>query len=58
MNPTTHPTTTQDTTPGTGLSIRRLFTSAEKHPFDAVEWETRDARIGHGERIGLRPRGG
>jgi len=51
MNPTTHPTTTQDTTPGTGLSIRRLFTSAEQHPFDAVEWETRDARIGHGDRI-------
>jgi ribonucleoside-diphosphate reductase alpha chain len=51
MNPTTHHTTTQDTTPGTGLSIRRLFTSVEKHPFDAVEWETRDARIGHGERI-------
>src|ERR1700728_174828 len=51
MNPITHPTTTQETTPGAGLSIRRLFTSAEKHPFDAVEWETRDARIGHGERI-------
>ncbi len=52
MNPvTTHPTTTQDTTPGAGLSIRRLFSNADEHPFDAVEWETRDARIGHGDRI-------
>ncbi|HEY5046331.1 MAG TPA: vitamin B12-dependent ribonucleotide reductase [Solirubrobacteraceae bacterium] len=51
MNPTTNPTTTQETTPGAGLQIRRLFTSVEEHPFDAVEWETRDARIGHGDRI-------
>jgi ribonucleoside-diphosphate reductase alpha chain len=51
MNPTTHPTTTQETTPGSGLSIRRLFSAADTHPFDAVEWETRDARIGHGDRI-------
>jgi ribonucleoside-diphosphate reductase alpha chain len=51
MNPITHPTTTQETTSGSELSIRRLLTSAEEHPFDAVEWETRDARIGHGDRI-------
>ena len=51
MNPTTHPTTTQETTPGAGLSIRRLLTATAEHPFDAVEWETRDARIGHGDRI-------
>jgi ribonucleoside-diphosphate reductase alpha chain len=51
MNPTTHPTTTQDTTPGAGLSIRRLLSTADTHPFDAVQWETRDARIGHGDRI-------
>jgi len=52
MNPaTTHPTTTQETTPGAGLSIRRLLSTADTHPFDAVEWETRDARIGHGDRI-------
>jgi ribonucleoside-diphosphate reductase alpha chain len=36
---------------GTALSIKRLFTSPGVHPFDAVEWETRDARIGHGDRI-------
>ena len=54
MNPTTHPTTPttpQETAPGAGLSIRRMFTSVEEHPFDAVEWETRDARIGHGDRV-------
>ena len=28
-----------------------MFTSVEEHPFDAVEWETRDARIGHGDRV-------
>ncbi len=30
---------------------KRLFTSAETHPFDTVEWELRDARIGHGDRV-------
>jgi len=57
MNPTTHPTTTQETAPGAGLQIRRLLTSAEEHPFDAVEWETRDARIGHGDRIAFEQEG-
>jgi len=52
MNPaTTHPTTTQETTPGAGLQVRRLFSTADTHPFDAVQWEIRDARIGHGDRI-------
>src|SRR5271166_996924 len=36
---------------GTALSIKRLFTSPGVHPFEAVEWELRDARIGHGDRI-------
>jgi ribonucleoside-diphosphate reductase alpha chain len=35
----------------TALSIKRLFTSPGVHPFDSVEWELRDARIGHGDRI-------
>ena len=33
------------------LSIKRLFTSPGVHPFDSVEWELRDARIGHGDRV-------
>jgi ribonucleoside-diphosphate reductase alpha chain len=35
----------------TALSIKRLFTSPGVHPFDTVEWELRDARIGHGDRV-------
>jgi ribonucleoside-diphosphate reductase alpha chain len=57
MNPITHPTTPQETAPGSALSTRRLFTTAETHPFDAVEWETRDARIGHGDRIAFEQEG-
>jgi ribonucleoside-diphosphate reductase alpha chain len=33
------------------LTIERLFTTPGTHPFDTVEWERRDARIGHGDRI-------
>jgi ribonucleoside-diphosphate reductase alpha chain len=36
---------------GTALSIKRMFTSPGTHPFDTVEWELRDARIGHGDRV-------
>ena len=41
---------------GEGLSIRRFFTSAEQHPFDAIEWELRDARIGHGDKVSFEQR--
>ncbi len=41
---------------GQGLSIRRHFTDPEVHPFDAVEWELRDARIGHGDKISFEQR--
>src|ERR1019366_924296 len=41
---------------GEGLSIRRYFTATGVHPFDAVEWELRDARIGHGEKISFEQR--
>src|SRR2546423_15708881 len=37
--------------PGRALTIRRIFTTAGVHPFDSVEWETRDARIGHGDKV-------
>ncbi len=36
---------------GQGLSIRRYFTMPGEHPYDAVEWELRDARIGHGDKV-------
>jgi ribonucleoside-diphosphate reductase alpha chain len=42
--------------PGEGLSIRRYFTKPGEHPFDAVEWELRDARIGHGDKVSFEQR--
>ncbi len=41
---------------GEGLSIRRWFTTPGQHPFDAVEWELRDARIGHGDKVSFEQR--
>ncbi|HEX5194676.1 MAG TPA: vitamin B12-dependent ribonucleotide reductase, partial [Solirubrobacteraceae bacterium] len=45
-----------DAQAGTGLSIRRFFTERDTHPFDAVEWELRDARIGHGDKVSFEQR--
>ena len=42
---------------GEALTVRRLFTQPGVHPFDAVEWEIRDARIGHGDRIAFEQTG-
>ncbi len=36
---------------GHGLTVRRYFTTPLEHPFDTVEWELRDARIGHGDKV-------
>src|SRR3954453_14648131 len=36
---------------GEAMSVRRLFTAPGVPPFESVEWELRDARIGHGDRI-------
>ncbi len=57
MQTTSHPTTVEQTTPGRALSIERFFTSPGTHPFDTVEWERRDARIGHGDRVAFEQRG-
>jgi ribonucleoside-diphosphate reductase alpha chain len=43
--------------PGEALSVRRSFTQPEAHPFDAVEWEVRDARIGHGDKVAFEQEG-
>jgi ribonucleoside-diphosphate reductase alpha chain len=51
MSSTPQTITSQDTVPGRPLTIQRLFTSPGTHPFETVEWELRDARIGHGERV-------
>ena len=39
-----------------GLSVRRYFTTPGTHPFDAVAWERRDARIGHGDKVSFEQR--
>jgi ribonucleoside-diphosphate reductase alpha chain len=52
MDSTPHPTTIfEHTASSSALSVERYFTSAPIHPFDTVEWEHRDARIGHGDRV-------
>jgi ribonucleoside-diphosphate reductase alpha chain len=57
MQTTSRPTTTIETAPGAALSVERLFTTPGTHPFEGVEWERRDARIGHGDRIAFEQRG-
>src|SRR5215203_4842840 len=41
---------------GEALSVRRLFTKPGVHPFDEIEWEIRDARIGHGDKVAFEQR--
>jgi ribonucleoside-diphosphate reductase alpha chain len=57
MQTTPRPTTAQEQTSGVALPIERFFTSPGTHPFDTVEWELRDARIGHGDRVAFEQRG-
>ncbi len=57
MNPLSHPTISDPAATGSALSIKRFFTSPGTHPFDAVEWELRDARIGHGDRVAFEQEG-
>jgi ribonucleoside-diphosphate reductase alpha chain len=45
-----------EVTPGRGLSIDRYFTRPGEDPFEQVEWERRDARIGHGDRVSFEQR--
>jgi ribonucleoside-diphosphate reductase alpha chain len=56
MNPTPHTTISHATASGKALEVKRFFTSHGAHPFDAVEWELRDARIGHGDRVAFEQR--
>ncbi len=44
--PSSRNTTAQTAPSSTGVSIGRRFTRPGEHPFDAVEWEIRDAVIG------------
>jgi len=56
MKQTPQTTTHQETEADSGLSIRRRFTTPGLHPFDAVEWELRDARIGQGDKLAFEQR--
>jgi ribonucleoside-diphosphate reductase alpha chain len=42
--------------PGEALRIARHYTTPEVHPFDTVDWELRDARIGHGDKVSFEQR--
>jgi len=55
------PVTPVDLPSGSGndpssLEIRRRFTQPGVHPFDTVQWERRDARIGHGDKVSFEQR--
>ncbi len=56
MDSITHTTSTDEVLPGRPLTVKRFYTDSVTHPFDAVEWEVRDARIGHGGRIAFEQR--
>ncbi len=42
---------------GEALSVKRYFTTPGTHPFDTVQWEVRDARIGHGDKVAFEQTG-
>ncbi|MDP1849287.1 MAG: vitamin B12-dependent ribonucleotide reductase [Solirubrobacteraceae bacterium] len=46
-----------DVKAGEALSVSRYFTKPGVDPFTTVEWELRDARIAHGERVAFEQRG-
>ncbi len=56
MEQTTQTPLTPQAKQATGLTIRRFFTTPGVHPFDTVEWEVRDARIGHGDKVSFEQR--
>jgi ribonucleoside-diphosphate reductase alpha chain len=56
MNEAPHTTVSPETAPGQALQIRRLLSSPGTHPFESVEWELREARIGHGDRVAFEQR--
>ena len=56
MDSTSQTQLTPESREGNGLSVRRFFTTPGEHPFDAVEWELRDARIGHGDKVSFEQR--
>ncbi|MEA2172014.1 MAG: ribonucleoside-diphosphate reductase alpha chain, partial [Solirubrobacteraceae bacterium] len=48
---TPHTSHTAPHNTGEAMTVRRLFTQPGIHPFEAIEWQLRDARIGHGDKV-------
>ena len=57
MNDSSQTPTTIDAQAGEALRLKRFFTEPGVHPFDTVEWELRDARIGHGDKVSFEQTG-
>jgi ribonucleoside-diphosphate reductase alpha chain len=57
MEATPHMGLAENIHAGQALTIRRKFTSPGVHPFDSVEWDVRDARIGHGGKVAFEQEG-
>ena len=55
--PRTHTTETEAIQAGNALSIERRFTQPGTDVFDTVDWEIRDARIGHGDNVAFEQTG-
>ncbi|MFM9164387.1 MAG: vitamin B12-dependent ribonucleotide reductase, partial [Solirubrobacterales bacterium] len=55
--PSTHTTETEALQAGNALSIERRFTQPGTDVFDTVDWEIRDARIGHGDSVAFEQAG-
>jgi ribonucleoside-diphosphate reductase alpha chain len=55
--PKTHTTETDAIQAGNALSIERRFTQPGTDVFDTVDWEIRDARIGHGDNVAFEQAG-
>ena len=51
MENSPHTQLTTEIQSGRGISIERYFTVAGEHPFERIEWEVRDARIGSGDKV-------
>ena len=57
MQRTSQTPVVNDVKAGEALSVSRFFTKAGADPFATVEWELRDARIAHGDRVAFEQRG-
>ncbi len=57
MTPPPNPPVSNESAAGVALTIKRFFTEPGVHPYHGVEWELRDAHIGHGDRVAFEQRG-